>query len=275
MKPISMAVAGTMIFVSAVNTQPVQAQNSGQSATETSNANLMEEIVVSARRRDESIQDIPISVSAITEETITQVGISGVEALSLVTPNLQINREISQGGTPFLRGVGSPGAAAGAESPLAIYVDDVYIGSPNGNLFELNAIDNIQVFKGPQGTLFGRNATGGVIMVNTKRPTFDPTGEISLGYGNYDTIEGSFYGSTGLSDNVAVNFAASGRDQQNGYGRSLLTGNDTQLGSDWDVRGKLLWNASEATTILLSADYSEQKSDIGSNASPVTGSVSL
>lgn len=284
--------AGALAVAGPVNAQQVPAataadeqatqagsENSPNDASEadTSAAHTTEsgDIVVTARRRNELLQDVPIAVSALSAETASRVGITGVEAITLTTPNLQFNREISHGATPFLRGVGSPQASAGGESPVAVYVDDVYVSSPNANMFAFNNIAGVQVLKGPQGTLFGRNATGGVVQVQTRRPSFDPAMEATFGIGNYDTIEGSFYATAPLTDALAVNFAASGRDQRDGFGRSLLTGRETQLGWDWSVRGQMLWRPSDATQLLLIGDYGDQRSDSGSNNTSAPGTITL
>jgi iron complex outermembrane receptor protein len=120
------------------------------------------------------------------------------------------------GGTPFIRGIGTTTGAVGNESSVATYVDGVYIGSINASLFELNNIDHIEVLKGPQGTLFGRNATGGVIQIITRDPSFASSADVHVGYGNYDTTDGSFYGTTRLGETVAADLAAYGKNQANG-----------------------------------------------------------
>ncbi|MCJ2185838.1 TonB-dependent receptor [Novosphingobium beihaiensis] len=219
------------------------------------------------------LQDVPIAVSAISAKQAAAIGIDNSESLVTATPSLDFSRSGGFAAIPFLRGVGTSFAGAGVESPVAIYVDDVYISSPNANLLSLNNIDSVQVLKGPQGTLFGRNATGGVIQIQTRKPSFETEGNISAGYGNYDSAEGSAYFSTALGEDVAFNVAASGRKQFDGFGHSLTTGAETQKGWDWNVRGKLLFNLGERTTALLSADYSEQRSDIGENVTVVPGSI--
>lgn len=276
-RPLLLASAASILGVMpahAATTSPSSdALQSNTSASDT--AASLEEVVVTARRRNELLQDVPIAVSAITQETAERNGITGVEAITLATPNFQMNREISQGATPYLRGVGSPQASAGGESPVAVYLDDVYIGSPNGNMFAFNNIAGVQVLKGPQGTLFGRNATGGVIQVQTRAPSADPAFEATAGYGNYDHREGSLYATTGLGDGLAFNIAASGRDQKEGFGRSLTTGAETQKGWDWNVRAQMLWEPSDSAKVRLIADYGKQESDFGSNNSSYPGSVSL
>ena len=232
------------------------------------------DIVVTARRRNELLQDVPIAVSAISGEQALRTGINNTESLSLMTPSLDVGKQGGFAVTPFLRGVGTDLLAAGSESPVAVYVDDVYFGSPNGTIFELNSIESVQVLKGPQGTLFGRNATGGVIQVQTKNPSFEPALEMMAGYANYDTVSGSLYGTTGLSDTLAVNLAASGSKQNDGFGHSLLTGRDTLRQWNWNVRGKILWQPTDATRFLLSGDYSDLKTDMGMQFSVAPGTIS-
>jgi len=275
MKRISALMVGVALAGLCGSASAFAQDAAGQRGAEASGDEDGGDIVVTARKRSELLQNVPIAVSAITEETAARSGVTGIEAVTFSTPNLQFNREISQGATPFLRGVGSPQASAGGESPVAVYIDDVYIGSPNGNMFEFNNIASVQVLKGPQGTLFGRNATGGVIQVQTKAPSFDPAMEIRAGYGNYDTYSGAVYATAGLGENVAFNIAASGSKQNDGWGRSLVTGREIHKSWDWNVRGKLLFQAGENTEMTLAGDYGKQSSDIGSNATVYPGSVSL
>jgi len=137
---------------------------------------------------------------------------------------------------------------------VATYVDGVYIGSVNAALFELNNIDHIEVLKGPQGTLFGRNATGGVIQIITKDPTPTPSADLRAGYGNYSNTVGSFYGTTGLGDTLAVNLAAYGRNQADGFGHDLVTGQSTFTHHDLGGRTKALWTPIDGTRVTLSAE---------------------
>jgi iron complex outermembrane receptor protein len=137
-------------------------------------------------------------------------------------------------------------------------VDGVYIASPDANLFNFNNIQQIEVLKGPQGTLFGRNATGGVIQINTKDPSQTPSGMVSVGYGDYDDVTASAY-VTGpiVKDVVAADFAALYEDQGQGFGHDLVTGAKTfqQAVGNYSLRGKILITPTPSTTIMLSGDY--------------------
>src|SRR5208282_5106743 len=121
----------------------------------------------------------------------------------------------------------------GDEPSVAFYVDDVYIPAGNASVLNFSSIESMEVEKGPQGTLFGRNATGGVIQVFTKNPTATPELDVGLGYANYDTDSGNLYASGALADTLAANFAVYGSEQHNGWGRNVTTGRPTFTGWDW------------------------------------------
>ena len=235
----------------------------------------VEDIIVTAQRRNERQQDVPIAITTITAEAASSQGVSGTESLGIAVPSLQFSRQTGNGGTPFIRGVGSTQAAAGSEAPVAVYIDDVYIGAPNATLLQFNNIESTEVLKGPQGTLFGRNATGGVVHIHTKRPsqTFGVTA--TVGGGSYDTYFGNVYMTGPVTDKLAVSFAAAGQKQADGYGFNLLTGDDTLKGWNYGYRAQLAWDPGSATSVLLSADYSLSKSDVGMSVVVAPGTVGL
>lgn len=241
--------AATVAAIAGVLALPIQAAE----AAEDSKGGL-EEIVVTAQRREERLQDVPIAVVALNSDALLAKGVSGTEALAAAVPGLTFTR-IGASGTPFIRGVGSSAGDPSSEPSVATYIDGVYIASPNVNLFEFNAIEHLEVLKGPQGTLFGRNATGGVIQVRTKDPSFDPAADLSVGYANYATKSAAAYVTAGLSDDVAFNLAGSIRDQDDGYGDNQLLGVDTYVRDEQNIRGKLLFKLSEDTQMILAGDY--------------------
>src|ERR1700737_3014756 len=124
-------------------------------------------------------------------------GSTDTASLSLAVPGLSYTLG-GNSAEPFIRGVGTTIVSVGNEASVATYVDDVYISSINAQLFELANIDRIEVMKGPQGTLFGRNATGGVIQIITKDPSLTTSADVHVRYGNFDTTSGWFYGTIGL-----------------------------------------------------------------------------
>ena len=260
----------------AAQTAPAGAVQDGTSpaSTDAASDGGLQEIVVTAQRRAQTQQSVPIAVSTVTADMAQKSGVTGTEALNISVPGLQFSRSTANGGTPFLRGVGSTLATPGFEPAVATYVDDVYIGASTGNLMSFNNIDQIEVLKGPQGTLFGRNATGGVVNIRTRRPSHTTSLDLRAGYGNYDTASGSLYATTGISDTLAMNFAASGNHQDNGYGRNVNTGQDIYKSKDYGFRSQLLWEPSADTSVLVSGDYSRLWTDTGMNTTIFPGTKS-
>jgi iron complex outermembrane receptor protein len=242
-------------------------------APQPSGAGVLEEIVVTAQRRSENLQNVPIAITALTEKEMQAAGVDSTELLQVVTPGLTMNRQLT-GSTPYLRGVGSQSVVAGVESPVATYVDGVYYASPFATIFSFNNIDQISVLKGPQGTLFGRNATGGLINITTRDPTVTPSVEGSVGYGNYETTRGSFYATGGVG-NFAADIASVTVQQHEGFGNDLLTGGPVNRIRETGTRSKLLWTPSDTDKITFIADYSDSKTDLGSVLTPVAGTLGI
>lgn len=234
----------------------------------------LEEVVVTAQRRSENLQSVPIAITALTADTLAKQGVGRTLDITSVTPGLVITPAVSAPQI-YIRGVGTLNAAPGEESSNAVYVDGVYLAALPSAIFSFNNIERIEVLKGPQGTLFGRNATGGLIQVVTRDPSFDDTYQVDLSYSDYETIDASAYASGGLSDNVALDIAGYYRDQGEGYGTNLFNGVDVNKSREKSIRSKLLWNAGENTVVKLAADYSESATSAGPARSVIPGSVAL
>ncbi len=220
----------------------------------------LSEILVTAQRRSENLQNVPLSVTAASASELLNEGVTDTASLSLAVPGLSYTLG-SNTGTPFIRGVGT--TVLGSEASVATYVDGVYISSISALLFDLNNIDRVEVLKGPQGTLFGRNATGGVIQVITKDPSFTPQADIDLGFANDDTTSASFYGTTGVGESIAANLALYGKNQGHGWGTDLVTGQSTFKHHDFGARSKLLWEPGDGIRVLVSADYNRTRNEDG------------
>jgi iron complex outermembrane receptor protein len=214
----------------------------------------LEDIVVTAQRRSERLQDVPISVNAITSEAMVNRGVTNSFDLQSVVPGLSMSR-VSTIATPYLRGVGTDGGNPNNEQSVATYVDGVYYAAPFGNLYSFNNIERIEVLKGPQGTLFGRNATGGVVQIITRRPSHDALIEAYAGYGNYDTIEGGGYATAGLGESLAMDIGVQFKNQADGWGRNTLLNQDIFKGKEFSVRSKILLTPDDMTEITLTGDY--------------------
>jgi iron complex outermembrane receptor protein len=218
----------------------------------------LEEVVVTAQKREQSIDKVPISISAFSADMLEAQSATDSSALSAAVPGLQMNRSF-RAATPFIRGVGNPAGALGDEGAIAFYVDGVYQTNLIAELFSFNNIERIEVLKGPQGTLFGRNALGGVIQVVTRDPSEVARMDISAGSGNYGTTRGSLYATGNVAPELNADIAAVAHDQQKGWGTNLMTGNDVYLSSNVAVRSKWVWLPSDATKLTFSAQYDHNK----------------
>lgn len=224
----------------------------------------LNEIIVTAQRRDENLQNVPIAVTAISAEALETAGIKDVADLQHVVPGLRINNSVGYGVTT-LRGIGLLTIPAGEESPTAFYVDGVYSYGGAAALMALNNIQRVEVLKGPQGTLFGRNAVGGVIQIVTRDPQTEPSLQLNVGYGNYNTVEASGYATIGLSSNLAADLSVYYRDQADGWGQNLFNGQDVNKSSALAIRSKWLWQADERTDITATFGYSRSRNLVGSS----------
>lgn len=225
--------------------------------TPAANSNGIADIVVTAQKRSENLQSVPIAITALSGQQLAATGSISTADLKAVAPGLQFNTSLAGFGQPRIRGIGTTAQGPGIENPVATYVDGIYIGSSTGALFSLNDVDQVAVLKGPQGTLFGRNATGGLIQVTTKSPTQEAHMDLTATYGNFATAGGSLYATGGLTSNLAASIAVIGSDQADGWGRNLYNGKYVEKRSNWASRGKLLWKPGDSTRFTLSADYSE------------------
>lgn len=226
------------------------------------------DIVVTAQKRAENMQDVPIAVAAVTSEAAAESGIRTTSDLSFAVAGLNVTRKTEA--TNFnLRGIGTQGGSTGQDSAIATFVDGVYMPSMAGATFALNNIERVEVLKGPQGTLYGRNATGGAVNVITKDPSFEPAMQGMIGFGNKETLEGALYVTSGLGDKVAMDLAAYYRDQGKGFGKNLILGTDVNKSSDVMFRGKILVQLGENTKAVLAGDYSRTRGSIGISYRPV------
>jgi iron complex outermembrane recepter protein len=230
------------------------------------------DIVVTANRRSENLQKVPIAISAFDGDTLAQLGIQSTTDLPQVTPGLVQNRSIV-GVNAFLRGVGQNTGGYTSEVPVSTYLDGLYLPNSAAAAFVFNNIERIEVLKGPQGTLYGRNTTGGLIHVITKDPGSRPALDVSASYGNYDTTQLNFYGSTPITDTIAVNIAAVYINQEDGWGRNAFTGSEAYTYKDFGIQGKIQWTPTPDTEITLRAFYDHTKSDQGVDGQIYQGSV--
>ena len=247
----------------------------GAEAGDTSvSAAQVEEIVITAQKRSENMQDVPITVDHVSGKQLEAMGVKSTEDLSVAIPGL--NYTVATGySAPYLRGIGSNNVGPGTESPVATYVDGVYIATPTAAVFALNGVAQVDVLKGPQGTLFGRNATAGVIQVTTLDPSQTPSGEASVGYGNYDSYEGSVYLTGALADGLSANISALIQNQDKGFGHNLTLNREINKTTTGAVRSKILWDATPVTQVTLGLDYTYLRTSEGISWRPVNGALTV
>ena len=221
------------------------------------------EIIVTAQRRSERLVDVPISVTTASVVDIERVGSSSIENLTKIMPGVVLQRA-SYGLSPTIRGIGSTLPTSGGEQNVSLYVDDIYYPTPSGNIFDLASVAGVEVLKGPQGTLFGRNATGGAILVRTLDPGFTSAGRANFSYDRLGEVRASGYVNIPISDTIAINGAVAYR-YADGWVRDLATRNETNQSDSFTARGKLLFRPSDSFSLVLTASHAKLDDPMGTD----------
>ncbi len=235
-------------------------------------SNAIQEVVVTAQRREERLTDVPISITALSGESLAKAGVGTTQDLTLVTPGLFWARSTAFS-QPTIRGIGTRNAGAGDEPNIATYIDGVYQPEQTATILELANVERIEVLKGPQGTLFGRNATGGAINIITQRPTFDVRAKSSVSVGSF----GYFKASSTLSgpivaDKLAV--ALSGVvSGDNGYIRNTYLNARQGKHKGLAFRAKFLFTPTENLEFQLNGLYSEISDNVTLSGQGFQGSL--
>lgn len=220
-------------------------------------AQLIEEVVVTATKRAKTLQEVPVAVTVTSAETIQQAKIQDVLDLQSVVPTLRVEQRQASRATNFLiRGFGGGTNNLGIEPSVAIFVDGVYRSRSAAAIGDLPKLERVEVLGGPQSTLFGKNASAGVLSVVTPKPTGEGGSFVELGLGNFSAVnfKGLYEGS--ISDTTAFNLSAT-VNQRDGYVENPTTGGELNDRDRFALRGQLLFNPSDNTEIRLIADYSE------------------
>lgn len=212
------------------------------------------EILVTAQRRSERLQDVPISVTALTQDSLASAGISGTQDLAQVTPGLVFARS-SAFAQPTIRGIGSRSGGLGDEPNVATYIDGVYQPLQATNAQELSAIDRVEVLKGPQGTLFGRNATGGAINILTRKPEFNFAGDVSATAGEFSYTKFSAFLTGPITDTLAASINLVNVHDE-GYISNAFLGGKQNPRTTRIARARLLWEPNDRLSINLNGLYS-------------------
>src|SRR5688572_6177366 len=220
------------------------------------------DIIVTATRRNEALSDVPLAVSAVTAETLQNSGASDIRQLTQVSPSLLVSSTSSEAGAGVarIRGIGTVGDNPGLESSVAVFIDGVYRSRTSVGLTELGAIDRIEVLRGPQGTLFGRNASAGLISIITAKPRFKTEVGGELTVGNYDLRRAEAYVTGGLSDTIAARIDGIWM-KRDGFLEDVISGRDVNDRDRWLVRGQLLFEPSSDLSIRIIGDYSKRNEE--------------
>ena len=255
-----------------VSGAPVIAQTQSEPASPAPSPGI-EQVVVTAEKRAENVQNVPISITAIQGQDLKAMNVTGTIELSQMVSGLDITTSPANVLLPFIRGVGNDSNDAGNESSNAVYVDDVYVPRLDGALYELTDIDRVEVLRGPQGTLFGRNSTGGLVNIVTRTPTQDLDIDASAGFGNYDTVLDKVYVGGGVTDHLVGSFAGLYTDQMQGWGTNTTTGRG--IGQDRAIaaRTKWIYDVDGKTQIRLIASYDRDTSDQGPQQQLFPGTI--
>jgi iron complex outermembrane receptor protein len=223
----------------------------------------LEEIIVTARKREESIQESPISITAFSEADMAMRGMSDISDLGAYTPNMSFAAGDALFGNSssafvFIRGVGQTDSALFADAGVGIFLDGVFLARSQGTVLELLDLARVEVLRGPQGTLFGRNTIGGAVSLVTKKPDADFHGDAELTIGRYDRQDAKLRVNVPVSDNFFLGLAASSNNRD-GYTDSAFDG--TEYGDiDRDqFRGVARWIASDAVEVILTGDYHRKR----------------
>jgi iron complex outermembrane receptor protein len=236
---------------------PVMAQQAEEAAAADSG-----DIVVTARRREESLLEVPIAISAISGEQLERSGAIDITDISNSTPNvtLETSRGTNSTLTAFIRGVGQQDPVAGFEAGVGLYLDDVYLNRPQAAVLDIYDVERIEVLRGPQGTLYGRNTIGGAVKYVTRRIGEDPALALRATYGNYDQADGVITASMPVGDGTLRVGGSLARLSRGGFGINLTTGQDNYNKDIWAGRLSAEIHATDAF-FRLSGDYTKDKSN--------------
>ena len=223
----------------------------------------LEEVVVTATRREENLMDVAIAVTAISGQELEAMGITDITYLSQLSPNttLEVSRGTNTTLSAFIRGVGQQDPVPGFEAGVGLYLDDVYLNRPQAAVLDIYDVERIEVLRGPQGTLYGRNTIGGAIRYVTKRLAETPEASARVTYGSDNMLDLVLSGSTPVSDTFRVGGSIA-RFSRDGFGDNLfLDGVENYAKDAWGARFSAEWQPTDSLFFRLTADYIDDDSD--------------
>jgi len=228
---------------------------------------MLQEITVTAQRRTENLQDVPIALSAFDGGELIKAGVDSQRALAMMTPNVVVNTN-ALFVAAYIRGVGTQFANPGLEPSVGTYFDNLYVSRPSAGLSTFADVERIEILKGPQGTLYGRNTTGGAVRIITKEPTEEFESGVGVSVGNYGKTGFDGYISGSLSDNVRGRLAVQQEDRD-GWVDNIVGGPDMEDRNIHMILGKLHWDVTDRMRVHLSADYTDKEDREGTAFLPL------
>ncbi|MNJ28444.1 Pesticin receptor precursor [compost metagenome] len=261
--PLALLLAGSAHWL------PAQAAEPQQTAVKASDSQL-KTVTVTARRREESAQDVPTPMSVIDGQALETQRVYRIQDLQQLVPSVNVAYMHARQSSVSIRGLGNNPASDGLEGSVGLYLDNVYLGRPGMAVFDLMDIEQLEVLRGPQGTLFGKNTTAGVINISTRAPSFTPERSIetSVGEDGYFQTKGTLSGP--LSETLAGRISAY-RTRSDGDIKNEFDGHTLNGGSRQGFRGQLLYKPSEQFNLRWIGDYNEEDSSAGTRLLYSTG----
>ncbi|MFC0306013.1 TonB-dependent receptor [Rhizorhabdus histidinilytica] len=252
--------AGTLAWVaSAAQAQEAPASSGG-----------LDDIVVTAQKKSERLQDVPLSVSAFGSDFLTKGRVDNVGELSAVTPNFRFN-QFSVGRVDiFIRGIGSDFGSIGSDNSVGSFIDDVYVTRGSGVAANIFDLERVEIIRGPAGALYGKNTIGGAINFITNKPSQKEDAQLRIDVGNYRFLSAAGFINAPLTDTIAgrLAFSAQGR---NGYAFNTFTGHDVENDNNLNVRGSILADDGGSLRVLLTGDFGRRRATGGwRHQQPVT-----
>lgn len=224
---------------------------------EVAETRILQTVTVTATKREQTLQDVPVAVSVVDHTVIEKADIQDLGDLQSIVPSLRVGQLQSSANTNFIiRGFGNGANNAGIEPSVGVFIDGVYRSRSAAQIADLPNLERVEVLRGPQSTLFGKNASAGVISIVTRAPQYEPSGSVEATVGNFDAfrLKGDVTGP--ITDNIAYSLSAN-YNTRDGYADDLLIGTDVNQRDRWGVRGQLLIEPNEELSFRIIGDFNK------------------
>ena len=255
-------IRSAILLAMAVGLFPV----SGANAAESPASSVFEEVVVTARRREETAQSVPIPITALSGEQLTMRNITDITDIERLSPNTDISESSVNGSATqvFIRGIGQVNWSSTQDPKIGIYIDGVYLSRPQGGLVDLMDVQRVEVLRGPQGTLFGRNTTAGLIQIISNKPTQEQEFDIQAGVGTDGHQTYGFTYNQPLTDTLAARFALYSKETD-GFMKNSITGNDRGNEDSLSYRASFSWELENYSALFIHDHFeADERAPLGS-----------